>query len=898
MLYEVKGAERTESKRVECIKVAVRVRPPFLLAPARGESEELPRGKGRKRRAASVSDTGTRKLSLVALPDRQSVHVDESQGQSAKVFKFDRVFQPSTNPDADNDALYEDSVRPIISQTLEGYNSTVFTYGQTGSGKTHTLSNIIPRSLAQIFDTVEENSVISLSYIEIYNERLKDLLGDGHKKKCVVREGARGEIRVSEMTVVEIHSITEALEVVRRGSASRHVAATMMNESSSRSHVILTVYVIQQNAQGVLASKVHLVDLAGSERNKRTGTTGERLKESISINSGLLALGNVITALARPEKNTQKNGYVPFRGSKLTRLLQDSLGGASTTLLIACVSPCGIDQEETISTLSYASRARQIKNKPAVSQHSLNAYKQKMVDLVSFGTSRGERRESTSDDLPDESNTIPPSPLAELNPNTTSTIPKRERSMSVPPLKGGWGKRWDTEETSTVPPEPKRGSQREVLVAEVRALKENIVKMREAIAESSDYSDAEATAFKAEIQALKVKILELSAMEQQGVSPEPSTSTQGHTADPPETTQSVTQILCERDEEIIRLREELQKEREFRLKHRFCESCGLEVATPAPSDVPNLSLRDQNEALKEEINGLKEDAKCNPLEQTVVALKLQVETLRAELDADEGIFSEYLAENRRIKRLYNEITASSSSQDIATQTNPASLSEPEPSTTPEETLLLVPESRSEVSVTYCASTHSLISLAELASLRDREAYLDTLAKDNFYLKKTARTLRKRLKRISEVEEGLAKVTSERDALQQALHNGCTLSAEAVVVSRNVSGLRRATKEEVLARRRGAAQEEVSLWNASHQSPVGTEEQSKHGGDGGGRRGRSAKRAEGEVLPDPIGGGGGVGAVGVAGVLSPPSATPSFADGWGSRSCFSHSPNIATPSDGS
>ena len=216
-----------------------------------------------------------------------------------------------------------------------------------------------------------ETADIYVSFAEIYNEEVNDLLDPRTGKKIGIREDMTGDIVLTGVKEERIPVIGESEEVLTRailnilhqGALGRTTKSTAMNLQSSRSHAIFTLTLRQTRGPTQLVSKLNFVDLAGSERLKRTGAEGDRAKESISINSGLLALGNVISALSDPNK---RNMHIPYRDSKLTRLLQDSLGGNSKTVMIACVSPADIDLNETVNTLRYAQRARFIKNKAQI----------------------------------------------------------------------------------------------------------------------------------------------------------------------------------------------------------------------------------------------------------------------------------------------------------------------------------------------------------------------------------------------------------------------------------------------------------------------------------------------------------------------------------------------------
>lgn len=314
-----------------------------------------------------------------------------------KAFTFDYVFDINTiQPE-----VYVKCVENLVEGALKGYNATVLAYGQTGSGKTYTmgtgferevcenLEGIIPRAVRHIFSGIDSMSnelsvpgglqfSVAAQFMELYNEEIIDLLDPYHKGKVFkIHEDPVGGISVAGATIRPIHGPQEALKCLQQGALARTTASTQMNEQSSRSHALFTILIRRQRVMSVeecglpegdletLTSKFHFVDLAGSERLKRTGATGERAREGISINSGLLALGNVISALGDKSKRAT---HIPYRDSKLTRLLQDSLGGNSQTLMIACVSPSDRDFMETLNTLKYANRARNIKNKVQLNQ--------------------------------------------------------------------------------------------------------------------------------------------------------------------------------------------------------------------------------------------------------------------------------------------------------------------------------------------------------------------------------------------------------------------------------------------------------------------------------------------------------------------------------------------------
>uniref|UniRef100_A0A6I8SB11 Kinesin family member 4A n=1 Tax=Xenopus tropicalis TaxID=8364 RepID=A0A6I8SB11_XENTR len=314
-----------------------------------------------------------------------------------KSFTYDYVFDPST----EQEEVYNSAVGPLIKGLFKGYNATVLAYGQTGSGKTYSMGGaythdqeneptvgVIPRVVKALFREIEQRSEwefhLKVSYLEIYNEEILDLLYAARDKTNAIsiREDPKEGIKICGLTERDVKTALDTVSCLEQGNSSRTVASTAMNSQSSRSHAIFTISIDQRkegDKNNSFRSKLHLVDLAGSERQKKTKAEGDRLKEGISINRGLLCLGNVISALGDENK---KGSFVPYRDSKLTRLLQDSLGGNSHTLMIACVSPADSNMEETLNTLRYADRARKIKNKPIVNTDPQAAELQRLKQQV------------------------------------------------------------------------------------------------------------------------------------------------------------------------------------------------------------------------------------------------------------------------------------------------------------------------------------------------------------------------------------------------------------------------------------------------------------------------------------------------------------------------------------
>lgn len=341
-------------------------------------------------------------------------------------FTFDHVYGGGGTQSS---AMFEECISPLIDGLFQGYNATVLAYGQTGSGKTYTMgtgsgdgcqAGLIPKVMNALFSKIDmlkhrTEFQLQVSFIEILKEEVKDLLDSvslskldaahGHPAKVnthgrhpvQIRETSNGAITLAGLTEVAVSSSQEMAACLAQGSLSRATASTNMNNQSSRSHAIFTITLeqlrkIHSNFPGndtpdedmgeeYFCAKFHLVDLAGSERAKRTGSDGLRLQEGIQINKGLLALGNVISALG-DEKKRKEGMHVPYRDSKLTRLLQDSLGGNSKTVMIACISPADINAEESLNTLKYANRARNIQNKPIVNRDVISNEMQRMQEQL------------------------------------------------------------------------------------------------------------------------------------------------------------------------------------------------------------------------------------------------------------------------------------------------------------------------------------------------------------------------------------------------------------------------------------------------------------------------------------------------------------------------------------
>ncbi|GMP89151.1 hypothetical protein CsSME_00040843 [Camellia sinensis var. sinensis] len=314
--------------------------------------------------------------------------------QIDRTFLFDKVFGPASQ----QKDLYDQAVSPLVFEVLEGYNCTIFAYGQTGTGKTYTMegggrkkngefpsdAGVIPRAVRQIFDILEAQNAeysMKVTFLELYNEEITDLLApeeclkfvdDKSKKPIALMEDGKGGVFVRGLEEEIVSTANEIYKILEKGSAKRRTAETLLNKQSSRSHSIfsITIHIKECTPEGeemIKCGKLNLVDLAGSENISRSGAREGRAREAGEINKSLLTLGRVINTLV------EHSGHIPYRDSKLTRLLRDSLGGKTKTCIIATISPSIHCLEETLSTLDYAHRAKNIKNRPEVNQKMMKS---------------------------------------------------------------------------------------------------------------------------------------------------------------------------------------------------------------------------------------------------------------------------------------------------------------------------------------------------------------------------------------------------------------------------------------------------------------------------------------------------------------------------------------------
>ncbi|KAK3101800.1 hypothetical protein FSP39_006442, partial [Pinctada imbricata] len=346
----------------ECVKVVVRCRPI--------DEKEIKAGHER-----IVDMDSKRGLIEVHNPKNRS-------SEPPKSFTFDAVYDWNSK----QRDLYDETFRDLVQSVIEGFNGTIFAYGQTGTGKTYTmqgvkndpeLRGVIPNSFEHIFTHISRSQnqqyLIRASYLEIYQEEIRDLLSKDHTRRLELKERPDTGVYVKDLSSFVTKSVKEIEHVMNVGNQNRAVGSTNMNEHSSRSHAIfiITIECSEEGDDGenhIRVGRLNLVDLAGSERQSKTGATGERLKEATKINLSLSALCNVISALV-----DGKSTHIPYRDAKLTRLLQDSLGGNAKTVMVANIGPASYNYDESLSTLRYANRAKNIKNKPKINEDPKDA---------------------------------------------------------------------------------------------------------------------------------------------------------------------------------------------------------------------------------------------------------------------------------------------------------------------------------------------------------------------------------------------------------------------------------------------------------------------------------------------------------------------------------------------
>ena len=348
------------SGKSECVKVAIRVRP---------------------MNKHEIEQKSTECVEV----DTQNNTVSVSSNKGTKTFQFDYVYPKETT----QRDIYDQVAFPIVDSIFQGYNGTVFAYGQTGCGKTFTmmgivdnpeLKGIIPNAFSHIFGFIKTEGeskkfLVRCSFVEIYNEEVIDLLVN-NSKKLDIREDPKKGTFVRDLTYITLKDTEDIQKCLDKGNKNRHVGATSMNDQSSRSHSLFTVYLeIEENGK-IRSGKLNLVDLAGSERVGKTNATGQTFDEGKKINLSLTALGSVIDALSSNRK------HIPYKDSKLTRLLADSLGGNTKTVMFANISPASYNYEETVGTLRYASRAKLIKNAPKINEDPKDALLRKYEEEI------------------------------------------------------------------------------------------------------------------------------------------------------------------------------------------------------------------------------------------------------------------------------------------------------------------------------------------------------------------------------------------------------------------------------------------------------------------------------------------------------------------------------------
>jgi hypothetical protein len=446
-------ASPTKAKADGNVRVVVRIRPMSRTEKERGCVEAI---------SSMNQDLG-------GSSSNGEPEVLEVRQHDKRWFEFDAVIGDESNQ---ADVYYKSGAHSCVSEDLfSGYNATILCYGQTGAGKTFTMGTfadedkgILPRACDHLFQTIQDkcdgNATVELSYLEIYNEEIRDLLAPENSpsnKDLKIRETLNGEVYVSGLTAQPVSSSQHIGSYLEEASKRRVTASTAMNAVSSRSHSICSFKIsgVLETSQK-FTSKLTLVDLAGSERLKKTGAEGNRAMEGIHINKSLMVLGQVVSALAERRRNRKP----PYRDSKLTRLLQDSLGGNSRTIMVACVSPADYNIEESANTLRYATAARNIKNtatknlvknisqeEAAKLQRENELLKQQVAELQEALRHMGSPTSSTVTFLTDDESSMTDSTAEQEPPSEVKTLKKQltvakldlrknaEVSIEVPQLK-------------------------------------------------------------------------------------------------------------------------------------------------------------------------------------------------------------------------------------------------------------------------------------------------------------------------------------------------------------------------------------------------------------------------------------------------------------------------------
>ncbi|XP_013195274.2 kinesin-like protein KIF3A [Amyelois transitella] len=407
----------TEAPTVENVRVVVRVRP-------MDQREKLENSYN----CVSVDPVNN----TIAVTRGNNVNPPEPP----RIYAYDAVFDSNTS----QMDIYVQTASPIVEEVLKGYNGTIFAYGQTGTGKTYTMAGsnsapelrgIIPNSFAHIFSHIAKAKddvkfLVCVTYLEIYNEEVRDLLGNNPHQSLEVKERPDIGVFVKDLTGYVVHNADELEKIMAVGNKNRHIGATAMNTESSRSHAIFCITVESSKKAAdeklhVTMGKLHLVDLAGSERQSKTQASGTRLKEATKINQSLSVLGNVISALV-----DGKSTHIPYRNSKLTRLLQDSLGGNSKTVMIATIGPAECNYVETISTLRYANRAKNIENKTHVNTEPgdalLTRFQQEIDQLK-------KQLEETTNELEEEAEELSELEMSDISESELEGLEPEERKI-------------------------------------------------------------------------------------------------------------------------------------------------------------------------------------------------------------------------------------------------------------------------------------------------------------------------------------------------------------------------------------------------------------------------------------------------------------------------------------
>ncbi|GAM17301.1 hypothetical protein SAMD00019534_004760 [Acytostelium subglobosum LB1] len=626
--------------------------------------------------------------SIVEVNDGLTVNIKGNEGANHS-FTFDRIY---TEKNSQKD-VYDDAAKPVIEDIMQGYNGTIFVYGQTSSGKTHTmqgpsiddpeLKGVIPRMINTVFDCIkkaDENIefIVKASYIEIYMEKIRDLL-DIRKDNLKVREEKAKGVWVEGTTEVYIYREDDILEVMRTGQANRAIASTNMNAESSRSHSIFILSIQQKNLkEGSLKNgKLYLVDLAGSEKVAKTGAQGLTLDEAKMINKSLSSLGNVINALT-----DGKSAHIPYRDSKLTRVLQESLGGNSRTTLIINCSPSSYNEVETISTLRFGSRAKNIKNKAKINQERsaaelkiLLSKAEKEIESLKVYIKEIESVSGVASSRPGASGSAGSGDSGDLQTLKEKCIALEKQLFQKEEEKKELAEQLDSQIIQLKDKE----QELETHIHHIATLKEESARTSQFVNES-DFLLGQLSEMKIQLEQVNYDATEQSLLIEELTTENTTLKAQLEEAAKGQSSTVVTSSPMTVEDASLSVTKHNEEWTEMEAQIKMLQRTKLSAGTPA-SPRGSLSAPAVNLALQEENNGMKD--KITDLESTVESLKAQLEAATAAAAAATAVaVRQSTEEHASAKQESDKPENASENLDQSETTNSASMEE-----TPSEVML-------------------------------------------------------------------------------------------------------------------------------------------------------------------------------------------------------------------